>query len=105
MKITNRTMVEWLNRICRYAEIEKSLNSSILNAKGTYAVLHNKKVLLSQYEPYTDTLKTIPTDDEVAIGDLLAIEIEIPDIKTIGAEDFRDGVTFEVMTLLEFMTM
>lgn len=104
MKITNAGVIQNLNGIARFIDAENGSNRALLSAKGEYAVNYNKNVLMGAYKPYMDTLERVK-DDKDAIDSLLKEEIELEDMRKITEDDFRDGITLEVMQALEFMTI
>ena len=104
MKITNKTLVSWLNSIIAFARAEKEHGAALLSAKGEYAVAYNHKILQSAYEPYAEALEKLQGNtDEIA--KLLDEEVEIAELKNITCDDFKDGITMLQITALEFMTV
>ena len=104
MKITNRTLITWLNGIIEFAKAERDNGKALLTAKGEYAVVCNKKILTSADEVYLEALEKVKDDKDEVIK-LLDTEIEIPELRTVGMEDFRDGITVDIISALEFMTV
>lgn len=106
MKITNRTLITWLNGIIEFAKAERDCGRALLSAKGEYAVARNKKILVSAYEVYVEALEKIKgANDNGEVEKLLDTEIELPELRTITDEDFKDGITVDVISALEFMTV
>ena len=104
MKITNKTLVSWLNSIIAFAKAEKEHGAALLSAKGEYAVAYNHKLLTNAYDPYSEALDKLQGNKE-EIEKLLDEEIEIAELKTITADDFKDGITMLQITALDFMTV
>lgn len=104
MTITNLEVINRLNNIGKFADAENTANKALLSAKGEYAINHNKKVLLGAYKTYTEAYEKVKSDaDEVK--KLLELEVEIEDMRYIGEEDFKDGITVNVIMAIEFMTI
>jgi hypothetical protein len=104
MKITNKTLVSWLNSIIAFARAEKEHGAALLSAKGEYAVAYNHKILQSAYEPYAEALAKFQGNNEEIVK-LLEEEIEIAELKTVTCDDFKDGITMLQITALDFMTV
>lgn len=102
MKLTNQEIVIRLNSIIAFINKETEAGKALLSAKGEYAVICNKDILLNAYKPYEETVKKIAGDEE-GIRELLNTEIEVPDLEKITKEDFRDGITSEMIMLIGFM--
>ena len=104
MTITNLEVINRLNNIGKFADAENTANKALLSAKGEYAINRNKKALLGAYKTYLETYEKIKSDaDEVK--KLLELEVEIEDMRYIGEEDFKDGITSLGIMALEFMTV
>lgn len=106
MTTTNRDIMIWLNGIIAFAKAERDCGRALLSAKGEYAVARNKKILVSAYEVYAEALEKIKgANGNGEVEKLLDTEIELPELRTITDEDFKDGITVDVISALEFMTV
>ena len=102
MKLTNQEIVIRLNSIIAFINKETESGKAMLSAKGEYAVIRSKDILLNAYRPYEETVKKI-TGDEEGIKELLSKEVEVADFEKITKEDFKDGITSEMIMLIGFM--
>lgn len=103
MQITNREVIMHLNSLGVFMEAEKKSEKALLSAKGEYAIVKNRKSLMSAYEPYEEALKAIGNNTD-EINELLNMQVEVDDFVKITSEDFKDGITSIAIMALEFMT-
>jgi hypothetical protein len=104
MVMTNQEIVNGLNGIAKFMNIENENGTALLSVKGEYAVHINRKKLMDAYAPYVETLEQIK-DNREEIGKLLNETVEIADFRKITEDDFKDGITLEAMQALEFMIL
>lgn len=103
MQITNREIIANLNRIGAFVEAEKKIEKALLSATGELAIAQNRKKLMAAYETFDEVRKNIG-DNEQELNELLNAEVEVADYTKISANDFRDGITSELIIALDFMT-
>lgn len=103
MTISNLEIINHLNNISKFVDTENKSNRALLSAKGEYAINRNKKTLLEAYKVYEEALGKIK-DNKEEVEKLLELEVEIEDLRYISEDDFRDGITANVIIALEFMT-
>ena len=102
MKITNKEVIHGLNCIGAFLEAEKVANKALLSAKGEYAITTNKNRLVEVYKTFDEAKQGI--DDNAELENLLNTEVEILDFVKITSDDFKDGITANLIMSLEFMT-
>ena len=102
MTIRNIDVVASLQAIMDFATKEKE-TGALLSAKGEYKLAKNKKVLLDAYEPYQMALEAIGKENKEGITALLEETVEIGELAMLSIDDFKDGITLELITKLDFM--
>ena len=100
--MTNHNIVKNLNSLHAFINAESKLGQALLGPSGAYAINYNRKLLVAAYEPYAETLKTL-NDDKDKIAELLSVEVDTSNLRKITADDFKDGITVELMMLIDFM--
>lgn len=100
--MTNHDIVKNLNSLHAFISAESKSGKALLSPSGAYAINYNRKLLTTAYEPYVETLKGL-NEDKDKIAELLAVEVDMADLRKISADDFKDGITVELMMLIDFM--
>lgn len=86
--------------------LKNNPNAKRFPTKITFAINKNKQLLLEQYIPYRETLKTLDKETEKysdELADLLNEEVEVI-VKKVKESDFKDyEPTFAEIEALGFM--
>lgn len=114
----NAEIINSINKLSAFVAHQREAGTSLLSVTGQFAIKHNLKVLNEHYKTYEETLKEIckehniedindiesySDDAKKKLEELLDIDIENVELKTITESDFKDGATFDDISLLEFI--
>lgn len=114
----NKEIIDSMNKLSAFVAHQREAGTSLLSVTGQFVIKRNLKVLNEHYKTYEETLKEIcekyniedmndveSYSDEAKreLDELLDIDVENVELKTIIESDFKDGATFDDISLLEFI--
>lgn len=113
----NKEIIDSINKLSAFVAHQRETGTSLLSVTGQFAIKHNFKMLNEHYKTYEETLNDIKEkygiedinyledlkdDAKKELEELLDINVDI-ELKTLTENDFKDGATFDDISLLEFM--
>lgn len=109
VKMKNIDVVNALNNLGAFVKAQNTSETAFLSVGGQFAIKCNNNALLGVYKPYEETLNSLREehkDNEKEFSqkaaELLNIEVDV-DIRKVKEEDFKDGIKFDQIMLLDFM--
>lgn len=110
MKMTNQEIIAAINGISKITKIQEDSKKSFFTVKGQYALFYNNKTLMDKYRPYEESYIRINKQcdgnaDKLkeSVSELLSVSVDVGELKTITEDDFKDGITANMMMCIDFM--